>query len=61
MSAPWRGLLPTCVEVGGTQYEVRSDYRAVLDICTALSDPELSDEERAEIALDIFYPTLVDI
>ena len=41
--------------------EVRSDYREVLDICTALSDPELSDEERAVIALDIFYPALDEI
>lgn len=56
MSVPWRDLLPTHVEVGGVEYEVRSDYREVLDICAALSDPELSDEERAEIALDIFYP-----
>ena len=28
----------------------------MLDICTALSDPDLSGEERALVALDIFYP-----
>lgn len=48
--------LPTSLEVCGVEYEIRSDYRAVLDICIALSDAELSDEERALVALAIFYP-----
>lgn len=58
---PWRNLLPTSVEVGGQEYEIRSDYRAILDICVALNDPELSDKERAYIALDIFYPDFENI
>ena len=55
--------LPTSVEIGGASYEIRSDYRAVLDILTALSDPELSDSDRAESILDIFYfsPTYLDM
>lgn len=56
MSNPWRELLPTSVEVCGTEYEIRSDYRAVLDICAALSDPELDEQEKAFTVLDIFYP-----
>lgn len=48
--------LPTSVCIGDTAYIIRSDYRAVLDICAALSDPELSQDERAIVALDIFYP-----
>lgn len=56
MSSPWRDLLPTSVAVCGVRYEIRSDYRAVLDICTALQDPELTGEDRVIIALDIFYP-----
>ena len=47
--------------MGGTAYPIRWDYRPILDICTALSDPELSEEERAYNALDIFYPSLEDI
>ena len=27
-----------------------------LDICAALSDPELSDDERGLVTLTIFYP-----
>lgn len=48
--------LPTSVEINGIDYEIRSDYRAVLDICTALADPELNNEEKAITAMDIFYP-----
>lgn len=48
--------LPTSVEVCGCVYEIRSDYRAALDICAALSDPALSDGERGLAVLDIFYP-----
>ena len=58
MTSPWRELLPTSVEVGGGSYETRSDYRAILDICAALSDPELDGQERATVAMTIFYPEM---
>lgn len=58
MPSPWRELLPTAVEVGGVGYAIRSDYRAVLDICAALSDPELDGRERAVVALTVFYPNV---
>lgn len=61
MSNPWRALLPTSLEVGGAEYEIRSDYRAVLDICAALSDPELEDRDRALVLLDIFYPSFPEM
>lgn len=48
--------LPNSIEINGVEFPVRSDYRAVLDICTALSDIELSNEEKAIVALEIFYP-----
>ena len=48
--------LPTTVDVNGAEYEIRSDYRAVLDILTALSDKDCDEQEKAYIALDIFYP-----
>lgn len=48
--------LPTRLEIGGTEYGIRSDYRAVLDICIALSDPDLTGQDCAEAALTIFYP-----
>lgn len=53
--------LPTSVEIAGTPYEIRSDYRAALDICAALSDPELDGQDKARVALEIFYPDLGSI
>lgn len=50
--------LPKAVEVGGAEYPVRWDYRPILDICAALQDPELDNQERAIAALTIFYPDL---
>lgn len=61
MSVPWRELLPTSLEIGGAEHSIRSDYRAVLDICAALSDPELDGQERAAVLLDILYPDLASI
>ena len=48
--------LPTSLEIQGTEYAVRYDYRAVLDICIALNDPELNEQDKAQAALEIFYP-----
>lgn len=48
--------LPTSTLVNETEYEIRSDYRAVLDVMMALGDAELSDRERGAIAMEIFYP-----
>ena len=47
--------LPTSVTVAGEDYAVRTDFRAILDIIVALQDPDLTDEDRAAVALGIFY------
>lgn len=47
--------LPTSLIVGGEEYAIRSDYRAVLDIFAALNDADLSDEEKALAVLIILY------
>lgn len=48
--------LPTEAEVGGRAYEVRSDYRAILDAIGVLSDPDYPEEERTLLVLQIVYP-----
>lgn len=58
MSGLWNEPLPTELEVGGGVYGIRWDYRAILDICAAFSDPELDGQDRATVALEIFYPGL---
>ena len=53
--------LPKSLTVCGSEYEIRSDYRAALDICAALSDYGLDDQEKALVALDIMYPAFADM
>lgn len=47
--------LPKSLEVCGVSYAIRSDFRAVLDICIALSDVNLTAEDKAIVLLDILY------
>ena len=47
--------LPVTAVVNGTEYDIRSDWRAILDIITAIDDPDLSEQEKAYTALFIFY------
>lgn len=53
--------LPTSLEVGGVMREIRTDYRAALDLCVALSDPELSNEDKVYALIGIFYPDWEEI
>lgn len=53
--------LPVSVEVQGISYDIRTDYRCILDILSAVADPELDNQEKAEAALDIFYPGFEDM
>ena len=48
--------LPTSLLVCGVEYEIRSDFRAILDIIIALNDEELEDNEKMFVALSILYP-----
>lgn len=60
--------LPTSVWANGHEYAIRTDYRAVLDLFTALSDPELTDEDEQvtaymqnRVILEIMFPQCDDI
>ena len=56
--------LPTSLNVGGRNYTIRTDYRVILDILTAMNDPDIFEPgmteeekqlERALTMLQIFY------
>ncbi|MBQ1791183.1 MAG: hypothetical protein II008_13485, partial [Oscillospiraceae bacterium] len=47
--------LPASVNIGGREFRIRTDFRAILDIIAALNDPELDNYDRAAVALGIFY------
>ena len=47
--------LPKSVSINGEDFEIRYDYRVILEIIEAINDPELSDEDRAIDVLQMFY------
>lgn len=53
--------LPKSLDVCGVTYDIRSDFRAVLDCCAALSDVDLTDDEKAIVVLDIMYPSFEEM
>lgn len=66
MASAWE--FPTSLNVGGTDYEIRTDYRAVLDLLTALNDKDLEDEDKrieaylkSRVILEIMFPKCDDI
>lgn len=66
MGSAWE--FPTSLNVGGIDYEIRTDYRAVLDLFTALADPDLTDENeqitaymQSRVILEIMFPDCKNI
>lgn len=53
--------LPTTANIGGRDFDIRTDFRAVLDIIRVQQDTELSPEEIAQVCLMIFYPDFDEI
>lgn len=49
------GELPTSLDVNGTKYSIRSDFRDCLRIIEAFVDEELTMDEKIYISLVIFY------
>jgi hypothetical protein len=47
--------LPTALVVGDSEYAIRTDFRAIIDICQYYANPEYDAEEKALICLDILY------
>lgn len=47
--------LPVTLSVTGKEYEIRTDFRAVLDILTAFNDPDLPDEGKNKVMVEILY------
>lgn len=53
--------LPTSLCVGGENWNIRSDFRVVLDILKYFSDPDYELDEQWEICLDILYEDYADM
>ncbi len=50
---PWE--LPETAEIGGTVYELNTDYRDILEIIGYLNDPDRPEYLRWQIAVALFY------
>lgn len=53
--------LPKSLTVCGKEYEIRWDFRAVLDILIAMNDPELDGAHKTMVMIQILYPGWRDI
>lgn len=47
--------LPKSLNIDDIEYDIQSDFRAVLDILIACADPDLSDYEKQEVMYQILY------
>ena len=50
---PWG--LPTEAEVNGRVYEIDPDFRTILEIFVMMDDPDLSDADKTEALLRMFF------
>lgn len=49
------GQLPKSLNVNGTEFAIRTDFRDILKIVCAFNDPELENEEKVYVCLFIIY------
>lgn len=49
----WR--LPTKLNIGGKDWDIRTDFRVVLDVISALTDPDLENDEKWLACLMIMF------
>lgn len=48
--------LPTTLNIKGTEYPIRSDFRDILNILIAMSDQDMKAWEKQEVMYRIIYP-----
>lgn len=51
-------LLPSSVEIEGTEYEIRSDFRTSVLFSLLMEDNDISDNIKFDLALDLYYPVI---
>ena len=53
--------LPTSLNIGGVDFNIRTDFRAILDIMIAMNDEELEDWAKTVVMLEILFENFQDI
>ena len=49
------GELPTSISIREHEYKIRTDFRDILNIISAMEDPELKEPEKIYVVLKILY------
>lgn len=49
------GELPRSLMISGCRYAIRTDFRVILQIITALNDPDLTDKDKCFVAMKCLY------
>ena len=47
--------LPTSLNISGVDFSIRTDFRAIIDILIAQNDPELDEQAKAVVMLQILF------
>lgn len=47
--------LPTSLNISGVDFSIRTDFRAIIDILIAMNDPELDEQAKAVVMLQILF------
>lgn len=50
--------LPTSVLINGREYPIRSNFRTMIKFEQLMQDPAVSDQDKAWLALNLFYPEI---
>lgn len=53
--------LPTLLNIGGVDFPIRTDFRTVIEILIAQNDPELDEQAKTIVMLQILYENWQDI
>lgn len=53
--------LPTSLNISGVDFSIRTDFRVIIDILIAWNDPELDEQAKAVVMLQILYEDWQDI
>ena len=47
--------LPASLNISGVDFSTRTDFRAIIDILIAMNDPELDEQAKAVVMLQILF------
>ena len=53
--------LPTSLFIGGKEWNIRTDFRAIIDILSYFNDPDMEDDEKWIVCLTILYEDFDDM